>query len=301
MNRLLFFCCVCLTCCQNIPTNQVMDYNNVPYSTAFAAGIHTGDIQGNFVKELSGIAASRLQSGMFWIHADGQITEIYLIDSLGNRIATLPLPTDTPTVDCEDIATGWLNGKAYIFLADIGDNKGKNSTHSIYGIPEPALSTAPRPVTFPAPTDMQTLTFSYPDQHRYNAESLLFDPKTKSLLVATKGNTTSVFVLPMYPWPDTPVTAQKVAELPIDRATAGDISSDGLEILLKNKTEIYYWVIPEGGSASSILADSLPQRAPYTQEIQGEAIGFNNTNTGYLTSTERGHATAQPIWFYPRK
>jgi len=302
MSRFLFCCLACLFCCKKNPQTDLSNYSNTVFSTAFAAGLRTGIIQGNFVKELSGIAASRLNIGGYWVHSDGAIKEIYLIDSLGNHLATLPLSAATPTIDCEDIATGWLDGQAYIFLADIGDNNGQNDTHRIYRIPEPMMPNVPRPVALPVPTDMRVLTFGYPGGIRFNAESLLFDPMSKDILVVTKDATATVFVLQEADWAGAgTVTAQRVAELPISKATAGDISSDGLEVLLKNKQEIFYWKLPRDSSVRAVLGENLPERTLYSPETQGEAICFNIGNIGFLTSTERANANEQPIFSYKLK
>ncbi len=298
MIKSLLFCCMLgMLSCWNLP-----DYSKIGTSTEFLAGVQCGTIQGNFVKELSGIAPGRLNREAYWVHGDGSITEIYLIDSLGNRLATLPLPPNTPTADCEDIATGWLDGKAYIFLADLGDNDNKYDTHRIYCIPEPIVPAASRPAMLPVPMDMQTIVFAYPKNGRFNAESLLFDPIGKSFYIATKGSVSHVFSLPANPGASAGTqTPQEVAQLPIYRATAGDISSDGQDLMIKNKQAIFYWKIPKGIPIGKMLSNSLPQQTLYSPETQGEAICFNAGNTGYLTSTERAHHSEQAIWFYKRK
>ena len=101
------------------------DFSTVATSTVFAPAQQTGLLQGAFVKELSGIAPSRRNPGAYWVHNDGKkVTEIYLIDSLGNLLATCHLPL-TATKDCEDIEVGTdpQTGISYIYFADTGDTR----------------------------------------------------------------------------------------------------------------------------------------------------------------------------------
>lgn len=279
------------------------DFSNVPISTTFSSGQKTGVIQGDFVKELSGIAASRRNPGTYWVHSDGtKATEIYLIDSLGNRLATCQLPGVLPQ-DCEDIAIGAgpETGISYIYLADIGDNNAVFDTHFIYRIPEPDLPAGlPRPADLIA-VNIEKMTFQYPNRERLNAETLLLDPTTLDLLVLTKAaEAGTLFRFPFPQSTNTTTTLERITELPIDKATAGDVSPDGTEVLLKNKKEVFYWKALIGESLLDVLLKSNPQRVLYKPETQGEAICFNVKATGFLTSTERASALEQPIFYFSK-
>lgn len=299
---ILLFLGLAVACCKtDVPMTH--DFSNVSISTAFSTGQNTGVIQGDFVKELSGIAASRRNAGAYWVHSDGKkATEIYLIDSLGDRLATCQLPSVLPQ-DCEDIAIGAgpETGISYIYLADIGDNNAVFDTHFIYRIPEPDLPVGtPRPAALIA-ANIEKLAFRYPNGERLNAETLLLDPSTLDLLILTKAN--GVGTLFRFPFPQSTTTTtilEHLMELPIDKATAGDVSPDGTEVLLKNKKEIFYWKALNGENLRDLLLKTNPQRVPYLPEIQGEAICFNVGATGFLTSTERANALEQPIFYFSK-
>jgi hypothetical protein len=284
--------------------NAARDFSNAATSIAFETGKLTGTVQGNYVKELSGMATSHENKGLFWVHNDGKnSTEIYLLDSLGKRKGTALL-SNVVTQDCEDIATGKgpdVN-KKYIYLADIGDNLGDYATHFIYRIEEPKLpnnASGNEDLTF---NSIEKLSFIYPNNAKYNAECLMLDPISLDLLVFIKDeNTGKLF---RFPYPQSTTTTTTLifeADLPIDKATAADISSNGKEILIKNKEKIFHWNIASGSNALATLKDTEPQTIPYISEIQGEAAGFNIWNTGFWTSTERATATEQAMYFYKRK
>jgi hypothetical protein len=280
------------------------DYSNAATSTTFETGKSTGTVQGNYAKELSGMAASRENQGLYWVHNDGKnSTDIYLLDSLGKRRGTALL-TNIATQDCEDIATGKGPdaAKNYLYLADIGDNLGDYSTHFIYRIEEPKLplnASGNEDLTF---NSIEKLSFAYPNNAKPNAETLMLDPITKDLLILTKANNTGLLYRFPYPQSTTATTTLTlVAELDIDKATAGDISSDGKEILIKNKEKIYHWNIAANSDAITTLNAINPQTVPYIAEIQGESVCFNFWNTGFLTTTERATATEQAIYFYGKK
>jgi hypothetical protein len=280
------------------------DYSNVTTSTNFETGKSTGIVQGNYAKELSGMAASRENAGLYWVHNDGKsITDLYLLDSLGKRKGTALL-TNIITQDCEDIATGKGPDatKNYIYLADTGDNLGDYATHSIYRIEEPKLpanASGNEDLTF---NSIEKLSFSYPNNAKPNAETLMLDPITKDLLIVTKANNLAqVFRFPFPQSITSTTTLTLVAELDIDKATAGDISSDGKEILIKNKEKIFHWDIAANSDAINTLNAKNPQTVPYIAEIQGESLCFNFWNTGFLTTTERSTALEQAIYFYKKK
>lgn len=67
--------------------------------------------------------------------------------------------------------------------------------------------------------------------------------------------------------------------------TAGDISRDGKEVLIKSYINIFYWVRKPNETIPQCL-----QRAftglPYDPERQGEAIGFLHDGRSYYSISE---------------
>ena len=84
--------------------------------------------------EISGVAASRINAGILYIHNDsGNPNQIYLTDATGADKGTLTL-TPVGNRDWEDIAVGPgpVTGKNYVYVADIGDNDSKYSSVFVY-------------------------------------------------------------------------------------------------------------------------------------------------------------------------
>jgi hypothetical protein len=254
--------------------------------------------------EISGIAASRTNPGLLYIHNDsGNPSQVYITDATGADKGTLNL-TGESNRDWEDIAVGPgpVAGKSYVYVADIGDNDAKYKTIMIYRFPEPDLTGKALPVTLDI-NEVDKIELSYPDGSR-NAETLMLDPQTKDLYIASKENNISKIYAARYPQSTTAVTAlTPVVKLLFNKATGGDISADGTEILLRNKESIWYWKLSAGTSISAALL-AKPQYAPYfNNEPQGEGVGFAADGSGYYTDTEVRDYPGTPatISFYKRK
>jgi hypothetical protein len=93
-------------------------------------------------------------------------------------------------------------------------------------------------------------------------------------------------------------------ELPFNYCTAGDISADNQEILLKNYQQVFYWKRCSGET----LADALkrePTLLAYSadKERQGEAIAWAADASGFYTVGEKlsSFDQKQELFFYKKK
>ena len=81
--------------------------------------------------------------------------------------------------------------------------------------------------------------------------------------------------------------------------TAGEISADGQQILLKNYDAVLYWKRKENESIVETLGRLRDISAPYIREVQGEAICFPLNGKGYFTVSERASQDVDiPLYFY---
>ncbi len=237
--------------------------------------------------EVSGVAASRVNPGILYIHDDsGNPNQVYLTDGTGADIGTLTL-TPVGNRDWEDIAVGPgpIPGVSYVYVGDIGDNKSQYGSVYIYRFPEPDLTGHTSPYVANIST-VETIELKYPNGPR-NAETLMVDPLTKDIYIASKSSNISEVFVARYPQSTTSTTVMTpVVQLYFDKATGGDISPDGTEILLRSNQLIWYWKLPAGMSISAGLL-TQPQVAPYANnEPQGEGVGFAADDSGYYTDTE---------------
>lgn len=236
-------------------------------------------------RELSGVAASRVNPGLLYMHEDSRNSPILISNAQGDDLGKIILDGQS-TVDPEDIAVGPgpEERKSYLYFADIGDNDKKRATIAVYRLEEPVIPATGEPVEIHA-TDITKLELTYPVSP-YNAEALLLDPLTKDIYIVTKETNRAKVFRAAYPQAATTTLEQVLNMRSFDLFTAGDISADGTEILLRNKGQVWYW---ERDPAKSIVETLLeaPLKAPYSgNERQGEGIGFAADGTGYFTNTE---------------
>lgn len=253
-------------------------------------------------KELSGIAASQNYAGVVYVHEDsGNSNEVYISNTKGEDLGKIILD-GVSNRDWEDIAygPGPDPAKKYIYVAEIGDNDSKYPSIFVYRFPEPAININSSANSVHVTPDK--LQFTYPGG-AVNAESLLLDPSTKDLFIATKQVGKSTLYVARYPQSSTaPTVLKPLASLPFDLLTAGDISTDGNEILLRNTGQIWYWKRNANESVDKAILRK-PQDAPYARnEHQGEALCFAADGTGYFTTSEtkKYPGDVSAISFYQR-
>lgn len=270
------------------------EFNNIPVVSI---------LQNQSYSELSGIAESRKNAGILYVHEDKTGKNIiYLINKKGDDLGKVILDGCTPR-DWEDmvVGPGPDSSKSYVYVADIGDNNARYTSIIIYRFPEPDLSAVSASAEIHV-KDFDKIQVSY-SKGPANAETLLIDPLTRDLFIATKENSkTYIYSIP---YPQSTISIIKVkplAQLNLDFLTSGDISANGKEILLRNKSQIWYWKRNDMESVVSALLRK-PQDAPYAaNEHQGEAICFAADGSGYYTNSEtRDYPGAvSAISFYKR-
>lgn len=258
----------------------------------FAEGVILGAVDNSEIKEISGLAASRANPGMFWVHNDsGDKSRIFLLDNQAKTKAEFTIE-NAKNRDWEDIALANFSDGNYLYVADIGDNESKYEYSYVYRFREPQLGDAL------AVKNIERFTFRYPDTP-HDAECLLIDPQTKDILIVTKDKLGlgKVFRLP-YPQSTTAVTtAELISTVAISICTSGIISTDNQGVILKNYAQILYWK----RSTNEPLAETFKKEGtplPYIIEPQGEAIAWATDGSGYYTISE---GEAAKLYFYKKK
>ena len=276
--------------------SDTVHYGDMSFDSSYSSK-DCGTLGDTRIREASGLAASSRYSGMFWTHNDSDNpNEIFLIDSTARTRADI-LIVNTINRDWEDIEVGPgpVTGTSYIYLADIGDNDFKHTSSTIYRFPEPdmRLDTG---VVYACIAGVQSIAFSYADG-KHDAESLLLDPTTKDLYIATKGTSSNLYRLPYPQSIDTIAVLKPVLSMPLFLLTAGDISRDGSKILMKNYGSVYYWQRQSGERIDAALRRT-PKLLPYTVEQQGEAIAWSLDGSSYFTTSEDRAGVLAHLWKY---
>lgn len=297
---------------QFITTNNGYYHKLIGESGLFTHRQNMGTVENNEIDEASGLVASRQNPGVIWTHNDsGGNNFIYAMNELAQNLGIYTI-NGAVNRDWEDIAIGKnpTSGADEIYLADIGDNRLTNTVKQIYVVSEPVVSPTQTPEAVEL-TLSHTISFTYPENLNYDAETLLFDQRNNTFFVVTKRhpgaeeNYDKIFSIE-YSVTDEIQVATFVGnvELPLDEivhygATGGDISPDGNFILIKNYQNIYMWE-----RKNLTIQDALIQPAlevPYIMEPQGEAVAWRYDGNGYFTVSEEYGEIPAVLYFYSKK
>ncbi|MGI9544519.1 MAG: hypothetical protein ACR2MX_14760 [Cyclobacteriaceae bacterium] len=260
---------------------------------AFSDRISKGAIQNDFLVEASGLAVSRNDNSHLWSHNDKDDQPfLFLLNNDGSDIGRFYLK-GAVNRDWEDLAIGPGPdaNETYLYIGDIGNNDLVYDFIRIYRLVEPDILEDTL-------KNIETIRLNYPDGIR-DAETLLLDPLTKDIYVITKRDTNSRIYRAAYPQTDEQVMTFEGA-LPYNTIVSGDISIDGLEVLLKSYFRVFYWRRDIGTSLVDLFqqpADTLP----YSLEPQGEAMAWHPDGSGYYTLSEEKETGVEAVlYFYER-
>ena len=266
----------------------------------FLDGLVQGYVPASPVNEASGIVASRLNAGVLWTHNDaGDTNKVYAINEQGQLLGEFVL-FGAGATDYEDIAMGPGDN---LFVADIGDNGESRSNIKVYRVPEPTI-TANGGDQSQTLSSVDTLTLTYPDSP-HNAETLLIDPASGDLYIVTKSSSqnNSIYWAAAPAAGDQTILLEHKGSMNWSTALAGDVSSDGRQILMKSQTTVYLYDRDPSTEEiwEALLSTTNVSNPPYTEEFQGEAIAFDAVGEHYYTLSEaQNSSTDQPLLLYER-
>lgn len=320
MKYFLYILLPCTILFQNCKKNQKVQKKVIQDTIKFTKAQYTGldikedtSIFSTFPKtyfledpslvEQSGVASSAINDSVLYIHQDsGNSPDVDIISSSGKSIGKITL-VGVQNRDWEDIAVGPgpENGKSYIYVGNIGDNNAVYNEIIVYRFLEPEVRQIEQQQNFSI-TQFDRITMQYPDGHR-NAESLLLDPLTKDIYVATKESNHSQVYKASYPQTTSALSVlTALDDLPFDKLTGGDISANGQEVLLRSKVGVWYWTRSKDETIATTLLKT-PKFIPINAEYQGEGICFAHNGSGFYTNSEvpKSRTMLPPLSFYRRK
>jgi len=261
--------------------------------------IDAGIIEFEEITEASGIAASRQQKNVFWIHNDsGDSPRVLAVSATGRHLGQYRLKRFRNR-DWEDVAIGPgpVSGISYLYIGDIGDNSARHEYIQVHRIVEPKVDTG-QPPTDTMVRFIDTITLLYPDGPR-DAETLMIDPTTRDLYIVSKREERVGVYVARYPQSiETPMVLERVSTLPFPFATAGEISPSGDGILIKSYTHVYYWPRKPGQTVEKALSHP-PSPWYYEPEPQGEALCWQADGKGYYTTSEEAQGIEAHLYYYP--
>lgn len=177
-----------------------------PYETPQRAGSLPAP-----VNEASGLAASRRAPGLLWVHNDDGDPLLHAISPSGERRGTLRI-AGARNVDWEDLASFELNGRAYLLVADTGDNSGKRTDCVLYIVAEPDPADLSPTRETAAPVEWK-IPVRYLDGPR-DVESVAVDAREGAVyLLAKRIAPHGLYTLPLRP----PADGYTPAAMPLAR------------------------------------------------------------------------------------
>ncbi|XP_052761671.1 uncharacterized protein LOC128204300 [Mya arenaria] len=291
---------------QNTTSGPIaVDTTQSGYSVSFLPGKVVGHVTFPLLTETSGICASRRYKDVLYTHNDsGGLNRIFALNGTsGDHLLTIYIEGATHQ-DWEDIAYGPCGtsssaGGYCIFVADTGGNAG-GLANTIFRIAEPQVDFSLNIGSeLNVPLD-STLKFSW-DQ--YDCETIMVDEQGEVYVISKvmSWNQPKLAHLPRHAWgTNQRVNVSMGVFLPEltsnrDNPTAGDISPDGTEVLLKTYQQVLYWHVPDRDYFRHMAR--RPAVLLYIRERQGEAVCWDAASTGYYTLGEDVNAT---LYYYRR-
>jgi len=263
----------------------------------FLPGRQVGTVQTTLIAEASGIVASRKNPPVLWVHNDsGDSPRIYAINLKGELLGMYTVEKSRCR-DWEDIAIGPGpdSQQQYLYIGDIGDNKARYPSVTVYRAVEPEVD--PNLALVEAkigPAD--SIELVYPDGPK-DAETLMVDPLNGDIYIIAKRQLSCRVYRAAYPQSTTrPTVMDLVATLPLGFAVAGDISSDGSLVIVRGVFNASLWIRPKGKELWRAFSEKH-LRLELMREPQGEGICFDADGLGYFTIGEMRHP---PIYYFAR-
>jgi hypothetical protein len=183
-----------------------------------------------------------------------------------------------------------------VYMGDIGDNNAVRPYLTVYRMEE-RKAWATDSISH---GDAVPIHLKYPDGPK-DAETLMIDPVEKLMYIISKRqDSVTVYSSPLNYKPNDTLVLTKRCKLFFSGyklfkwITAGDISKDGQQVLIKSYTKVYYWKREDNEPIWKTI-QRKPDILHYIQEKQGEAICFTPDGKGYYTTSEGVYS---PIYYY---
>lgn len=234
--------------------------------------------------EISGLALAR--DGTLWAHNDsGGTPQVFALSRTGALEGAVTL-LGAANADWEDIA---VRGTT-LYVGDIGDNAAQRADVAVYRVADPPPTTASVPAT--------RLTLRYEDG-AHDAEALLVDPRTATVVIVTKdyGGVAGVYVA----GDDLVLRRRAELSLGIGQAiTAGDVSADGRTIVLRSYDRAFVFTKARRTAVATALREgpACTVGANLLDEGQGESLAITRDGRAFYTVPEGAGA---PLRRYARR
>ncbi len=256
------------------------------------AVVRVGTLDDARLAEVSGLAVSQRRRDVLWaVNDSGNPAELLALSTDGSVLGAVQVD-GARNVDWEDLAAWTQDGRAFLVIADIGDNGARRRRCSLWIVPEPDPAALPARVE-PA----RVIHFRYPDGPR-DAEGLAIDAAGGRALVVSKRTRPPVlYAVPLGVGDASGavLTAQRLGEIGgIPAPTALELAADpvtgiyasqptaldyreGLGLLVLTYARPYLFPIPVGESLEDHLGDA-PLAVAMPRLLQAEAAALDGSD-----------------------
>lgn len=282
---------------------------DVPASRSHVArnvAVVVGRLAAPELTENSGLAASRLTNGLSWaVNDSGNEPELFSLGSHGEDRGKVRV-AGVENHDWEDLAAFTWQGRAFLLVADVGDNRAERAQVQLHIVPEPLPGPDGRFAGSVNPAWSIKLVFE--DGPR-DCEGVAVDEAGGQILLLSKRTTPPVlYRVPLRPAePDKVQAAKRIAEIrniPAPTSedlqqpfgafrswpTALDIRPDGSAMVILTYKDAYLY--PRRGdetwSTTLSRAPRILHLPPSDQLPQRESICFISDGSILVTSEGRG-------------
>lgn len=255
-----------------------------------------GHLQDSSIEESSGIAASRCAPDVYWTHNDsGDEAFIYAFNLKGEKLGTWRVP-GAKNDDWEDIAAYKdPNGKCFLYVGDIGNNRHDRGQMTVYRIHEPLIGPGDKDASrkdmiFTEPAEPIEIKIS---DLKDDAETLMVHPVTGDIYILTKSykRPSAVYKLTAPFKVDDPRAMEMIAPLSVPAIpdgvlTGGDISPDGKRVILCDYFSGYELVLPDGAKSFDEIWKQKPRVVDLGQRKTGESIAYSADGKFIIAGSE---------------
>ncbi|MGI9271802.1 MAG: hypothetical protein ACR2QT_08510 [Woeseiaceae bacterium] len=302
--RLLICAPMLLAACSVDSDDRALESSESPELSGPAIQV-VGKLENAKLDEVSGIAQSSHNADQLWVINDSGPAAVHSIDLSGKERARIKID-GAENVDWEDLASFTFDGKAYLVVADIGDNDARREHVTLYVIAEPERATN---------DDSEIawrIDFRYPDGPR-DAEALAVDATGERFYVLSKRDSPAVlYAVPLLSDENVVLVAERLTTLtslpqPSKREfkdaagsgyywqpTAMDISADGRSALVLTYRGVYFFSRAEQQTWHEAL-DAEAMELKLGKIKDAESLAFDSSGQAAFLTIEKKRAPLMKI------
>ena len=263
--------------------------------------IGSGTISYPKINEASGIAISRTNKNVLWIINDsGNSPSIFAVNTNGKYLQTFHV-NGVKNNDWEDMASFEYEGKPYLLIADVGDNKAKREKCYLHVIKEPIVNSGSQDTPVSVKPEW-SITYQYEDGPR-DCESVAVDVVNEKIILLSKRDFPPIlYEIPLKQQKST--IAKRLGEIKqlpkpkrieprqakyakyTTQPTSMDISEDGLAIIVQSYASAYYYRDEQNVDWLSLLS-TKPKEIILPYLKQSESVCFNEDGTTIFVTSEK--------------